>query len=88
MDHLDVAAALAAYDIGQLREDLQLEYDAPARTEIVLQFLDPRLVAPRPLTDAQVADLMAFLEALTDPRVDELPQRIPDEVPSGLPVDR
>ena len=40
------------------------------------------------LTDAEVADLLAFLESLTDPSSRDLSDVIPDRVPSGLPVDR
>ncbi len=39
-----------------------------------------------PLDDASVADLVAFLEALTDPRARELDHLTPARVPSGLPV--
>lgn len=39
---------------------------------------------PRSLSDSEVASLVAFLEALTDPAARELTHLIPDEVPSGL----
>ncbi len=39
-----------------------------------------------PLGEAAVEDLVAFLEALTDPRARELEHLIPARVPSGLPV--
>lgn len=39
-----------------------------------------------PLGDAAVADIVAFLEALTDPRSRDMRHLIPDRVPSGLPV--
>ncbi len=38
------------------------------------------------LDDAAVADLVAFLKALTDPRSRDMEHLIPDRVPSGLPV--
>ncbi|MEO1225621.1 MAG: cytochrome c peroxidase [Pseudomonadota bacterium] len=41
----------------------------------------------RQLSDAEVADLLAFLEALTDPAARDLSDLIPDRVPSGLPID-
>lgn len=41
---------------------------------------------PRALGDREVADLVAFLESLTDPSSLDLSRWIPDEVPSGLPV--
>jgi cytochrome c peroxidase len=40
------------------------------------------------LTDDELKDLVAFLEALTDPASEDLTHEIPDEVPSGLPVDK
>ncbi|XWN32932.1 MAG: cytochrome c peroxidase [Devosia sp.] len=39
-----------------------------------------------PLDDAAVADLIAFLKALTDPRSRDMTHLVPDRVPSGLPV--
>jgi cytochrome c peroxidase len=67
---------------------MELLFAEPDRTAMAIDYLDPRLARRTPLTDAQVADVMAFLEALTDPRNDAVALRIPDEVPSGIPVDR
>ncbi|MEM1129960.1 MAG: cytochrome c peroxidase [Pseudomonadota bacterium] len=39
-----------------------------------------------PLPDGAVADLVAFLKALTDPQSRDMEHLIPDRVPSGLPV--
>ncbi len=39
------------------------------------------------LSDAEVADLLAFLGALTDPASRDLRDVIPERVPSGLPVE-
>jgi cytochrome c peroxidase len=38
------------------------------------------------LTDAEVADLMAFLRSLTDPSARDLSSIVPPRAPSGLPV--
>ncbi len=43
-------------------------------------------LAPRDLEDGEVADLIAFLKSLTDPRSRSLTHLIPERVPSGLPV--
>ena len=83
---LDPVKALAGYDADQLPESMRLVYDAPERIATVVDYLDARLT-PIELNDAEVADLIAFLEALTDPRVDEIASTVPDRVPSGLPVD-
>ncbi len=40
------------------------------------------------LSDEQLADVIAFLEALTDPRSADARHLVPESVPSGLPVDR
>ncbi len=86
--HLDPATALANYDVGQLRDDMELLYDDSDRTATVLRYLDARVATPKYLSDAQISDLLAFLEALTDPRVDAVAERIPEAVPSGLLIDR
>lgn len=39
------------------------------------------------LTEDQIADLVQFLVALTDPRMKETDSLAPETVPSGLPVD-
>ncbi|MDD9731391.1 methylamine utilization protein MauG, partial [Mameliella sp. AT18] len=44
-------------------------------------------IVPVALSDAEVADLLAFLESLTGAGVDRRPMGRPDRVPSGLPVD-
>ena len=40
------------------------------------------------LNDEEVAALLAFLEALTDPASRDLSHLVPDRVPSGLPIDQ
>ncbi|MEL6575404.1 MAG: cytochrome c peroxidase [Pseudomonadota bacterium] len=42
--------------------------------------------ATTPLEDHEVADILAFLEALTDPRSRDMQHLVPARVPSGLPV--
>ncbi len=41
-----------------------------------------------PLNDRDVADIARFLQALTDPAAGDLMHIVPDDLPSGLPVDR
>lgn len=89
--HVDPAAAWAAYDLSQIEPDMQafgLNPAAPvfdARNPVVLG-LGPgqRRID---LTEAEIADLVEFLKALTDPRMLDLAALAPAEVPSGLPVD-
>ena len=89
--HLDSVRALRAYDPAQAvlprRADL-------AESDLAVM-RDPALVAaiaaaneraPWPATDDQVADILAFLQALTDPAALDPDRHVPDAVPSGLPV--
>jgi cytochrome c peroxidase len=46
------------------------------------------VLAPRTLGDSEVADLVVFLDSLTDPTSRDLDHLIPERVPSGLQVDR
>jgi cytochrome c peroxidase len=52
----------------------------------MLANLDPAVATPIELTDAELSDLLAFLESLTDPAATDLSADVPDSVPSGLPV--
>ncbi|MDC3958871.1 cytochrome-c peroxidase [Polyangium jinanense] len=87
--HLDPEAFLKAYNDKQVEPELWGTYQNSEETrKTLLASLDPMLkVEGAPLTDAEVADLMAFLSALTDPASLNQLYLIPDSVPSGLPVD-
>lgn len=87
--HLDPAAALAAYDDSQVESELVGTYQSSAATkDMLLSTLDPALkIEGAKLTDAEVSDLMAFLNALTDPSSLNLLHLIPKKLPSGLPTD-
>jgi cytochrome c peroxidase len=45
------------------------------------------VAAPNELSAAELSDLIAFLQALTDPAASDLRQDIPPSVPSGLAVE-
>ena len=45
-------------------------------------------IAPRQLSDDEVAALVDFMDALTGRSARSLPLGVPEHVPSGLPVDR
>ena len=87
--HLDAATALTNYDASQL-DDLTRPtvVDDPDTLALMISSLDPLIQNPLGLSDQDVDDLMAFMFSLTSPSIDLLPSMIPDEVPSGLPVDR
>jgi len=87
--HFDPQAAMMSYDPTQLRSELR---DSFVNDELILEDmlsnLDPLVAEDPGISDADVADLMAFMTTLTDPAAGELQQTVPDEVPSGLVVDR
>jgi len=86
--HLNPAGSLLIYDSTAL----PATYQATVRSESeiatdVLETLDARLAAPPVLTDEELADVMAFLSALTSPSAADLSSLAPPSVPSGLPVE-
>jgi len=85
----DVPQTLASYDVTQQAPALRDSYHGDAATvDSVLHTLDFRLRTRLDLTDAEMDDLVAFLESLTDPSARDLTSLIPASVPSGLPVPR
>lgn len=85
--HLNPAASLRSYNPtvhlpAALHDNFQND---PALLDDMVQRLDPALT-PQRLTANEVAALVAFLEALTDPQVYSLDHLVPAHVPSGLPV--
>lgn len=85
--HLDPTAALQSYDPAQLNADLRSDtiWNEGKKQEL-LQTLDPLVATPLALSDDEVADLLAFLQALTDPAAADLGHLVPDSAPSGLPI--
>jgi cytochrome c peroxidase len=86
--HLDPAGSLDSYDPLdhlpiELSEAFQNDEEMVAR---MLANLDPILSQLNPLTDTEITQLVAFLECLTDPAINDLVNIVPDTVPSGLPV--
>ena len=90
--YIDPVASLKNYDRKQAmllpRADLDAQdfivMDDPARLDEIAQSND---AAPVALSDDDVAKLVAFLHALTDPASIDLGATIPESVPSGLPLD-
>ncbi len=54
--------------------------------ELRAQIAAANELAPVELSDAEVRDLLAFLDSLTDPQAEDLSDLVPSSVPSGLPV--
>ena len=85
--HLNASGSLQIFDPTALPVGFQeTARTEPAVAADILKTLDARLATPPVLTDAQLADLMAFLAALTSPSAADLSDLVPASVPSGLPV--
>ena len=88
--HLDPVASLRAYDPSQAimpgfkADDLRVVSD-PAEIEAIAQ---ANVLMPMSLRDEGVADIIAFLRALTDQQSLQGALGVPASVPSGLPIDR
>ena len=88
--HLAPVASLRAYDPAQaILPALAVEdtwvLDRPEEIEAIAA---ANSLAPMDLSDAEVANLLAFLGALTDqPSIDGR-LGVPESLPSGLPVER
>lgn len=88
--HLDPVASLRGYDIAQAimpgfeAEDVRVLSD-PAEVTRIAAAND---LEPVSLTDDEVEDILAFLNALTDPQSIRGALGVPLSVPSGLPVDQ
>lgn len=89
--HLDPVASLYNYDPSQLRIPSRSDLDA----HDVLAMNDPAAVAaiaaanelaPVALSEAEIAELVEFLHALTDPKMLDLRNDVPRSLPSGLPL--
>ena len=88
LHHLDPETSLLTYDPTlHLHPEL---YDTfqndPALVAEMLEYVDLDLAPERPLTATEIEALLAFLQTLTDPAVNNLDQFVPGSVPSGLPV--
>ncbi|WP_322789096.1 cytochrome-c peroxidase [Thiohalocapsa halophila] len=88
--HLDPVAGLRHYSPAPLapaRADLAgtdlTVMRSHARRDAIARRVEQR---PVRLTDGEVADLLAFLGALTDATLSDAQSLVPGQVPSGLPV--
>lgn len=83
----DATKSLQTFDPAMLPASVRNSYHGDAATiAAVLNSLDSRVRSPLNLTEAQMADLVAFLKSLTDPAARDLSGIAPASVPSGLPV--
>ncbi|MGH1415455.1 MAG: cytochrome-c peroxidase [Pelagimonas sp.] len=89
--HLDPVASLQNYDREQvvfLDLDGASDWKATDDAAETARIAAANVLEPVVLDDGQVADILSFLEALTDDRWQVGRLGVPDTVPSGFPVDR
>jgi cytochrome c peroxidase len=84
--HFNAEDALRSYDPGEIPEMFaETIQDDEATLQMLLANVAPRL-GTVDLSDKEFDDLMAFLDALTDPRAGDMDKLTPLAVPSGLPL--
>jgi len=89
--HLDPASSLNDADPDQIvlppRPDLDaldlIAFNDPVVTAAIESAIE---ILPPELTDKEVANLIAFMETLTDVSAEDGRKTVPDRVPSGLPL--
>jgi len=85
--YIDARASMRSYGAGNIDPRLQstLVTD-PAEVNVVLANLDTVIARGINISNGEKADILAFLEALTDPAALSRLSDIPARVPSGIPV--
>lgn len=79
--------SFVTYDYDHSPVEVQAETRrSPAIDAEIVQRLDPLLAVPAEMSETEFAQILAFLNALTDPRATALDEIVPESVPSGLPV--
>lgn len=88
LHYRDKAGSTLTFNIKQLAQAPDLSKPVTLSGDFFRRQDFQMLLVPDDLTDQEVDDIVAFLEALTDPQAVNRRQDIPDAVPSGLPVDK
>jgi cytochrome c peroxidase len=84
--YMDPFVSLEAYDPAVEVDDPAMAGTTLPTRDVIWATADPML-ADVHLTEEQIAPIVAFLESLDDPAMEDLDAFLPTEVPSGLPVD-
>ncbi len=85
--HIDPLNALQTYQPVGLSQNLDTTFRNDLSTVLIMvETLDPLIENVPELTDEEITQLLAFLEALTSETAVDLAHLVPDSVPSGLPV--
>lgn len=83
---LDPVTSAQSFDSSVLPLEFQSEYH-PEQAAAILGAVDNEGMEAVLISEAEFADLIAFMDALTSPSLSSLPMTdIPDRVPSGLPL--
>ena len=83
----DVEKTLRNYDLSQLDPRIQPLYRGDEATlSAIINSTDAFIRQPLGLSEAELHQLVVFLQSLTDPAARDLSNLIPASVPSGLPV--
>ncbi|MBK8901248.1 MAG: ScyD/ScyE family protein [Anaerolineaceae bacterium] len=85
--HADIHGMATSYDPSQFLPPAFYSSVRPYNPADQLATAAPELINGLPLTEQEIGDLVAFLQALTDPAAADLDHFIPESVPSGFPLD-
>lgn len=88
LHHMDPRSSYLAYDATMLAEPLRdtVLMDEQYR-ERLLASVSPEFAVVPDLSAEQIRLLVSFLEALSSPKLQQLERWVPEQVPSGLPID-
>lgn len=85
--YVDPEASLLNFDAVAEGVPVELAATQLPTEEAILRHLSPILIEDTNLNENRIPAVVAFLESLTDPESLDLDHTIPEEVPSGLPVE-
>lgn len=85
--HGDIWRGSMTYDPAKHLPEAMRDSYFPYNFERQAHSVSPQLANGMPMSEDDVADLVAFLLSLTDPAARELSHLVPDSAPSGLPLD-
>jgi len=89
--HANPVESLRAYLTDQAvlpAEGFETDFTLLANPREMGDVIQANALPPQALSDADIADLIAFLGALTDDTALDGRLGVPDQVPSGLPIDK
>ena len=85
--HANIWESAATYNPNEHLPTVYIESVMPFAPDQQAHSVAPQLRDGMPLSQQDIADLTAFIHALTDPEATNLMAFLPESVPSGLPLD-